>query len=324
MGIFILRRLLYSIPVLIATSFIIFSFVSLAGDPLGQLKLDPHLSKVTLQQRIDEKHLDKPIPIRYLYWVKEASTQKFGTTLNGDHNIWEDFRRVIPHTLQLVIIAELLAVLIAVAIGVLSAVRQYSAFDYTMTAFSFVAFALPVFWLALMLQIGTTEVFLKWHVRLFYTSGLSSPEPGTGLQWVLDRGQHLALPVFTLTLISIAAYSRYMRASMLEVMNSDYIRTARAKGLKERRVTVKHAMRNALIPLTTVVAIDFGVLLGGAIITESIFQLDGMGYYFIKNLQQLDVYPVMAWLMVVAVMIIVFNLIADLIYGLLDPRIRLE
>jgi len=323
-GIFILRRLLYSIPVLIATSFIIFSFVSLAGDPLGQLKLDPHLSKVTLQQRIDEKHLDKPIPVRYLYWVKEASTGKFGTTLNGDHKIWEDFRRVIPHTLQLVIIAELLAVLFAVAIGVLSAVRQYSAFDYTMTAFSFVAFAVPVFWLALMLQIGTTEVFLKWHVRLFYTSGLSSPEPGGGLQWVLDRAQHLALPVITLTLISIAAYSRYMRASMLEVMNSDYIRTARAKGLKERRVTIKHAMRNALIPLTTVVAIDFGVLIGGAIITESIFQLDGMGYYFIKNLQQLDVYPVMAWLMVVAVMIIVFNLIADVIYGLLDPRIRLE
>ena len=324
MGIFILRRLLYSIPVLIATSFIIFSFVSLAGDPLGQLKLNPFLSKTTLQQRIDEKHLDKPIPIRYLYWVKEASTDKFGTTLNGDKKIWEDFRRVIPHTLQLVIIAELLAVLFAVAIGVVSAVRQYSAFDYTATAFSFVAFALPVFWLALMLQIATTDIFLNWHVRIFYTSGLSSPEPGSGLQWVLDRGQHLALPVMTLTLISIAAYSRYMRASMLEVLNSDYIRTARAKGLVERRVIVRHAMRNALIPLTTVVAIDFGVLIGGAIITESIFQLDGMGYYFVKNLAQLDVYPIMAWLMVVAVMIIIFNLVADVVYGLLDPRIRLE
>lgn len=323
MGTFILRRVLYSIPVLIATSFIIFTFVSLSGDPLGQLKLNPYLSKETLQTKIEEKHLDKPIPVRYAYWVKEASTEKFGSSLVGDQPIWPDLKRVIPHTLQLLIPALLLSVLFAVGIGVFSAIRQYSVFDYSATTFSFIAFAVPVFWLALMLQILATEAFLKWDVRIFYTSGLSSTDPGSGLQFVLDRAQHLALPVITIAVISIAQYSRYMRASMLEVINSDYTRTARAKGLSERKVTTKHAMRNALIPLVTVVALDFGTLIAGAVVTESIFQLDGMGYYFIQSLQKLDTYSVMAWLMIVAVMVILFNLIADILYGYLDPRVRL-
>jgi ABC-type dipeptide/oligopeptide/nickel transport system permease component len=323
MGTFILRRLLYSIPVLIAVSFLIFTFVSLAGDPLGQLKLNPYLSEETLQKKIEEKHLDKPIPVRYLYWVKEAATDKFGKSLSSDQPIWPDLKRVIPHTLQLLIPALLLSVLFAVGIGLYSAIRQYSVFDYSATAFSFLAYAVPVFWLALMLQIIATQLVVKWDVRVFYTSGLSSTDPGSGLQFVLDRAQHLALPIITIALISIATYSRYMRASMLEVMNSDYTRTARAKGLSERRVTTRHAMRNALIPLVTVVAVDFGLLIGGAIVTESIFQLDGMGYYFIQSLQRLDTYAVMAWLMIVAVLVIIFNLIADLAYGWLDPRIRL-
>lgn len=323
MGTFILRRILYSIPVLIATSFIIFVFVSSAGDPLGQLRLNPYLSKETLQLKIEEKHLDRPIPVRYVYWVKEAATDKFGDSLSSDQPIWPDLKRVIPHTLQLLLAAELLAILFALAIGLYSAIRQYSAFDYAATTFSFVAFAIPVFWLALMLQIVATQSFVRWHVRIFYTSGLSSSDPGSGLQFVLDRAQHLALPVITIAVVSIAQYSRYLRASMLEVINADYTRTARAKGLPERQVTMKHAMRNALIPLVTVVALDFGTIIAGAVVTESIFQLDGMGYYFIQALQRLDTYAVMAWLMIVAVMVIVFNLVADLVYGWLDPRIRL-
>jgi peptide/nickel transport system permease protein len=324
MGTFILRRILFSIPVLAATSFIIFTFVSTAGDPLGQLKQNPYLSKQTLENKIHEKHLDQPIPVRYLYWLKDAATDKFGTSLVSDQPIWPDLKRVIPHTLQLLISALLLSVLFGVCIGVYSAIRQYSIFDYAATTFSFLAFAVPVFWLALMLQIVATQAFLRWHVRIFYTSGLSSTDPGHGVHFVLDRAQHLALPVITIAVINIAQFSRYLRASMLEVINSDYTRTARAKGVHERRVTLKHALRNALIPLVTVVAINFGTLVGGAVVTESIFQLDGMGYYFIQSLQRLDSYAVMAWLMIVAVMVIIFNLIADLCYGWLDPRIRLE
>jgi peptide/nickel transport system permease protein len=161
-------------------------------------------------------------------------------------------------------------------------------------------------------------------VRIFYTSGLSSPEAGGGLHWFVDRVQHLAIPWMTLMLLSVAVYSRFMRASLLEVVNTDYVRTARAKGLTEQRVTMRHAVRNALIPVVTLAAINFGVLIGGAIVTESIFQLDGMGNYFIQNLFNQDIYPIMAWLMVVAIMVILFNLIADILYGFLDPRVRYD
>jgi len=319
---FILRRLLSSIPVLVAASFLIFAAVSAVGNPLQELRLNPLISEQTLQNIAERKHLEDPIPVRYVYWVKEAVTDKFGTPLFIQTPIWDDLTRVIPHTLQLVIMAELLAILIGLLVGVYSAIRQYSIFDYTATMVSFLGFAMPVFWLALMLQILFTEIFLSTGVRIFYTSGLNSVD--NTCTFCVDRFQHLAIPMMTLAVLSIAQYSRYMRASMLEVINSDYIRTARAKGLAETRVTVRHALRNALIPVVTVSAINFGVLIGGAIITETIFQLDGMGPYFINNLLSQDVYPVMAWLMITATMIIVFNLIADITYGYLDPRIRYE
>jgi peptide/nickel transport system permease protein len=211
-----------------------------------------------------------------------------------------------------------------VAIGVYSALRQYSVFDYGATTFSFVGLAMPVFWLALMLQILFVNIYLWFDVRIFYVASLNSVDPGTGFHFVLDRAQHLALPIIVLAVANIATYSRFMRAAMLEVVNSDYVRTARAKGLPERRVTMSHAFRNALIPLVTLVALNFGALLSGAIITETVFALDGMGIYFITHLQEGDPYPVMAFLMVSAVFVIVFNLIADLAYGWLDPRVRLD
>jgi peptide/nickel transport system permease protein len=321
---FVIRRVLYSIPVLIATSFIIFTTVSAVGDPLSTLKMNPNVSKVTLAKITHDKHLDKSIPERYVYWVRDAFTDKFGTYLLKNRHVWDDLKRVIPHTLQLVVSSELLALLIAIGIGVYSAIRQYSVFDYIATSFSFLAFAVPVFWLALLLQILFTNLFLDYHVRIFYTSGLSSVDAGHGFHFLIDRIQHLAIPVMTLCILSIAQYSRFLRASMLEVINSDYVRTARAKGLKESRVTMRHAFRNALIPLVTVVALNFGALIGGAVVTESIFQLDGMGPYFLGALFDQDVYPVMAWLMITSATIIVFNLVADILYGYLDPRIRYE
>jgi peptide/nickel transport system permease protein len=206
---------------------------------------------------------------------------------------------------------------------VYSALRQYSLFDYATTTLSFLGFAMPVFWLALMLQILFTNIAIKWDVRIFYTSGLSSPD-AEGFGFVVDRLQHLAIPAMTIAVVSMAQYSRYMRAAMLEVINSDYVRTARAKGVSESKVTMKHAVRNALIPVVTISALNFGALIGGAVITESIFGLDGMGPYFLNNLLSQDAYPVMAWLMVVATMVIAFNLIADVVYAKLDPRIRYE
>ncbi len=321
---FALRRLLYSVVVLFAASFLVFTMVSVSGDPLAQLRITPNVSEQSKQNIIDRKHLDDPVPVRYWYWLKDAVTNEFGTTLLGDRPILPELWRVMKNTLQLVLVAELLAILLAVGIGVYSALRQYSVFDYTATTASFLGLATPVFWLALMLQVLVVQIYEQTGHRIFPISSLNSVDPGTGIHFVLDRAHHLVLPVIVLMVASVASYSRYVRASMLEVLNSDYVRTARAKGVPERRVTMKHAFRNALIPLVTLVALNFGTLLGGVLITETVFSLDGMGLYFVNALNANDPYPVMAWLMVTATMIIVFNLLADLAYGYLDPRVRYD
>jgi peptide/nickel transport system permease protein len=318
---YILRRILYSIPVLIVSSFLSFIFVSEAGDPLSGLRENPRVSQLTLRHLVVQYHLDKPVVERYWFWVQDVFEHKLGNSLITFQPVWPDITRTIGHTAQVVIIAELIALALGVAVGIFSAVRQYSVFDYFFTSASFLGYAMPTFWLALLLQVLFVDIYLHWHVRIFYTSGLNNLGHGA---WSIDRMQHIALPVITLTTISFALYSRYMRASMLDVINTDYVRTARAKGLSEWHVIMRHVFRNALIPLTTVTALNFGAVLGGAIITETVFSLDGIGYYFYQKLGQLDVYAVMAYLIVTSTIIIVFNLIADIIYGYLDPRIRYD
>jgi peptide/nickel transport system permease protein len=321
---YITRRLLYSIVVLVAASFITFSFVSLAGDPLAPLYTTPNVSRHSIEVVQERKHLDEPIVKQYWYWVKDATMNKFGTTLLTNKPILPDLWRVMQNTLQLVIAAEAIAITLAIIIGVISAIRQYSVLDYAGTTFSFLGLATPVFWLGLMVQVAVVQIYTHTGHKLFPIANLNSVDPGSGFHFWLDRAHHLVLPVMVLMVLNIANYSRFLRASMLEVINSDYVRTARAKGLMERRVTMKHAFRNALIPLVTVIALGFGGLLGGAIITETVFSLDGMGLYFINALGTGDPYPVMAWLMVTATAIIVFNLVADILYGVLDPRVRYD
>ena len=318
---YITRRILYSIPVLILSTFLCFLFVSYAGNPTGLLRANPRFSPITLQHIIHEQHLDSPILVRYWYWVQDVFTHKLGISLQTFQPIWPDLVRTGGHTLQVIVISEILALVLGIAVGIFSAIRQYSFFDYTFTTISFLGFAMPTFWLALLLQILFVDIYLKWNVRIFYTSGLNNPGQGT---WSIDRLQHIALPVMTLCIISFALYSRYMRASMLDVINTDYVRTARAKGMSEWHVIMRHVFRNALIPVVTVAALNFGALLGGAIITETVFSLDGIGFYFIQKLTNLDLYAVMAYLLITAVAIIVFNLIADITYGYLDPRIRYD
>jgi peptide/nickel transport system permease protein len=318
---YIVRRILYSIPVLVVSTFLSFTFVSLAGNPTLALKANPRFSQHTVNLIEARYHLSDPIPVRYGYWIKDVFTHKLGNSLSTLQPIWPDITRTLGHTVQFIVLAEILALILGVAVGIYSAIRQYSFFDYTATAFSFLGFAMPTFWLALLLQILFVDIYLKWNVRIFYTSGLNSPHGGA---WSLDRFQHLALPIMTLAIISFAGYSRYMRASMLDVINSDYVRTARAKGLPERSIILRHVVRNAMIPIITVASLNFGALLGGAIITETVFTLDGIGYYFINELRNNDLYAVMAYLLVTSIVIIVFNLVADILYGVLDPRIRYD
>jgi len=320
---YIARRILYSIPVLLATSFLSFTFITKASDPLANLRSNPRTNSPGLLNHLAHVyHLDQSLPIRYWYWLQDVFAHKLGQSLLTSQPIWPDISVAIEHTLQIVLLAQVIALILGVAVGIYSAIRQYSIFDYTMTSLSFLGYAMPTFWLALLLQIAFTDIYLHWHVRIFYTSGLNSGV--TSNTWSLDRLQHIALPVITLTVVSFALYSRYMRATMLDVINSDYVRTARAKGLPERLVIFRHVVRNALIPIVTVSALQFGALLGGAIVTETIFTLDGMGYFFITRLQTSDVYSVMAYIMIVAITVIVFNLLADILYGFLDPRIRYD
>jgi len=316
---YVARRVLYSIPVLIVSTFLSFTFVSLAGDPTANIRANPQFSVTTLHHLQHEYHLDRSIPVRYAYWVDDIFTKKLGVSLRTSQPIWPDLKRTIGHTAQFVLIAELLSLVLGIGVGILSAVRQYSLFDHFFTSFSFLGFAMPVFWLALLAQILFVNIYLKFNLRIFYTSGLNSVGEGT---WSLDRFQHIALPALTLCVVNFALYSRYIRAAMLDVINSDYVRTARAKGLPEHTVIMRHVVRNALIPLVTVAALNIGGLLGGAVVTETVYSLDGIGFYFIQKLGQLDLYAVMAYLLVTSVIVITFNLVADILYGYLDPRVR--
>lgn len=320
---FLLRRLLVSIPVLALSSVVVFFGVSSVGDPLANLRVQPRVSQQTIQAMIERKHLDEPLPQRYVHWLREATMDRFGVTITNQP-IWPDLRRALGNTMQLVLVAELLSLCIGVPLGILAARRQYSAFDYSATVVSFLGYSVPIFWFALVLQVVFTNLFLATGVRLFYTAGLSSPGAGTGLAFLVDRIQHLGLPVLAIAFVDVALYSRYMRASMLDVLHADYVRTARAKGLTERRVTLRHAARNALIPIVTLAAINIGATFGGALVTESIFSIDGMGLFFLRALARREVYSVMAFLMVTTVFVVAANLVADAVYGALDPRIRHE
>ncbi len=319
-----LRRMLISIPVIVLATFIIFGAVTITGDPLQELRQAPNITQEQIDQIRESRGLDQPFYVQYWRWVTDIPAEGFGDYLLSPRPIWPDLQRVMGNTLQLVIAAEVLAFVVAIALGTISAKRQYSVFDYATTTISFFGYSMPSFWFALILQLIVVQIFFATGVRVFPIANLSSADPGTGIAFALDRMHHLVLPVISLAIFSIASYSRYMRASMLEVINSDYVRTARAKGLREGKITTRHAMRNALIPTITVAALSFGTLMSGAIVIETVFGLDGMGRYFILQLGRRDPYPIMAWLVIVSVIIVIFNLIADLIYGYLDPRIRYD
>lgn len=338
---YVVRRILYSIPVVLIASALVFVFVRETTDPLARLsQVRDQNSKVELGLRIGlYKHPCHPlgpnhvlkckkttIAEQYGVWLKDFVHGRLGHSNVSGRAVSADLRTAFGKTMQLIVWGVLLSAIVAVAIGVYSAVRQYSALDYTFTGLSFVGLSMPPFWFGLIaIQLFAYSI-PKWLPHslggghpVFCTIGLHG---GCGSGFA-DYLRHLALPVATLTVQIIAEWSRYQRSSMLDVMSSDYIRTARAKGLPRRKVVFKHGLRNALIPLVTVMAIDIGALFGGLIITEQIFSVPGMGKLFVDALQNGDTNVLLAWMMVTAVFIIAFNLLADVLYGVLDPRVRL-
>ena len=321
---FVARRFIVSIIVLFVASVLIYFTVTSFGDPLAELRArNPPVPEEVIERRRVEIGLDKPPLERYIAWAGDVVTLDFGDDLQGNP-VNEVLWRRLVRTLRMVIASVLLALVLAVGVGVLSATRQYSKTDYFFTFSGFLFLSMPVFWLAALLkEFAAIRVNNFVGRTIIYTTGSESPRL-TGDFW--DRmgnyAGHLVLPTIALALISYAAWSRYQRNSMLDVMESDYIKLARAKGASRKRVVFRHGLRNALIPLTTIVAIDFGAVFGGAIITEQVFGWSAMGNLLIEGLRDYDVNIVLAWMMVTGVIVIVFNLIADLLYGVLDPRIR--
>lgn len=319
---YISRRALYSIPVILIASFLLFWFVRDTFDPCVKERFsrDPQ-SVVRCQKR---EHLDQNIFSQYGNWLSKAAQGDLGTSSRTHAAVTDMIPPALWNTVQLIFWGILVSALAAVSLGVYSAVHQYSKADYSFTALSFVGLAMPPFWFGLIaiqfLAIWPKQTF-NLDQAIFFHVGLHGPEQ-SGVN--LDYARHLFLPVLTLTVQIIAEWSRYERASMLDVMSSDYIRTARAKGVPRRKVVYRHGLRNALIPLVTVMAIDIGALFGGLIITEKIFSIPGMGRLFIDSLEVGDVTVLVAWTILVAAFIILFNLLADVFYGVLDPRIRLS
>jgi peptide/nickel transport system permease protein len=321
---FAVRRIAVSIPILLISTFIVFMLASLSGNPLSPLLTrNPPPPPESIALEAQRLRLDHPILERYWMWLTGLFRGDFGPSVQSNLDVGAEVAGRFLITMRLIALAMVLALVLAVVIGVISAVKQYSKTDYTATFLGFLFLAMPAFWLAILLKQAGIEFNNAVDEQVVFTIGDSSVPPPEGF-WpqVADIAGHMVLPTISLALISYAAWSRYQRASMLEVMNSDYVRLARAKGLSRRRVMVKHALRNALIPLTTVTALDLASIISGAVVTETVFQWRGMGDLLINAIHGDDVYVVMAWLLVTATVVIVFNLLADLLYAVLDPRIR--
>jgi peptide/nickel transport system permease protein len=319
---YLARRVLYAIPVILVAGLLLFWFVRATFDPCARLRSSRQGAQVVQECR-QNLRLDDPVPVQFGHWLSNAVQGDLGESERTRESVSSMMGRAMGYTLQLIGWGILVSAVLAVTLGVYSAVRQYSIGDYTFTALSFIGLAMPPFWFGLLaiqwLSVGPKQWF-GLDEPIFYFVGLHSGD-SSGLD--LDYLRHLVLPVMTLTVQIIAEWSRFQRASMLDVLSADYVRTARAKGVPRRKVVYHHALRNALIPLVTVMALDIGALFGGLIITEQIFAIPGMGRLFIDALNAGDAPVLVAWTLVTALFVVLFNLLADVLYGVLDPRIRL-
>jgi peptide/nickel transport system permease protein len=340
---FVIRRIALSIPVLLVASMIVFGVVRATTDPLAKFSQsrDPNVKtrealRIGLQQEPCTKRVielsdgphevircqDVAVPVQYARYMRDLAHLDLGNSKVTGRPASTELKNAFSATLQLIFWGVVISALIAVAVGVYSAVRQYSIPDYVLTGLTFLGISTPPFVFGLLaIDIGCIQL-TKWlglSEPVFYSIGLHRPNGG-----LLDYARHLVLPVATLTVQIVASWARFQRSSMLDVLGADYMRTARAKGLSRTRVVLKHGLRNGLIPLVTVMAIDIGALFGGLIITEQIFSIPGMGKLFFTSLQNGDVNILLPWLLTSAVFIVLFNLLADVLYGALDPRIRIS
>ena len=335
MGAYILRRLVGAIPLLVGIATIIFFVLNLApGDPLA-FYFNPNVPPEVMEQLRRNLGLDQPLHIQYFRWITSFFQGDFGFSFAQSRPVGDILFEALPNTLILTGSALVLVFIIGILIGVLQAVRQYSIFDSASSVLSLFFYSMPSFWLALMLMLVFSLKAHQWGWPIalpptgitsvdyeFLCADCSAIERFFARVW--DRVQHLILPVGTLTLALAAGVARYTRGQMLEVVRQDYIRTARAKGLPERQVIMKHALRNSLLPVITLLGLYLPFLFSGAVLVELIFAWPGMGRIMVDGIFQRDYPVVMATSFLFAVLVVVGNLIADVLYGVADPRIRYD
>ncbi|AHH94298.1 ABC transporter permease [Kutzneria viridogrisea] len=329
---FIIRRVLISIPMLVLASFLCFALTTAMGDPLGEWKLQKPRSPGEIANAEAAAGTNKPFLERYGNWVVNFVQGDWGKqVVPGSTGLQVEpaVMQAMGTTAKLVIGAEIIALVLGMAVGVIGAVRQYSLFDYTATGLAFTMFSMPLFCVALVIKSGGIQLN-DWLEKVGLGRWIiTAGPPGAGFSGSLGTQIYqytgaYVLPTICLVVIQFALYSRFQRASMLEVLNADYVRTAQAKGISQARVVFRHAFRNALIPIATVAALNFGGLVGGAVITETVFGWSGMGKLLVDAITQIEPYMVLGLMMMAAFFIVAFNLVADIVYAFLDPRIRLD
>ncbi len=313
---YLFSRLLQSLVLLWLVSMIAFAVLHLApGGPLSQFALSPGMTQEQIARITEQLGLNRPLPVQYFDWLGHLLIGDWGKSFRDGRSVLDVIGSHLGATLQLMVSSTLLSIILGTWIGVLGAIRRYSAFDYLATIGAMIALSIPTFWF------GLVTIFI-FSVRLGWLPAGNMFTIGDGS--FLDYLHHLILPCVVLGLVTVAIWSRYMRSAMLEVVNQDYIRTARAKGVRERAILWRHAIRNALLPMITIAGLQLPTLLSGALVTETVFTWPGMGRLFLDSLNYRDYPVVMGILVFSAVLVLIGNLLADLLYAVADPRIRLD
>jgi peptide/nickel transport system permease protein len=318
------RRTLQAIPLLLAISVILYGILyNMPGGPLAPYLQNPHITPADIARLKHNLGMDQPVPIQYLKWLGHVVTGDMGYSTSNSEPVFQALVERLGATLELMGASLLIAIVVGISAGIVSAVYRYSVLDYVITTGAFFGQSMPVFWFALMMQLA----FAVHGIPLPFGYQIQLPSAGIASSDTFDLGdrlEHLVLPALVLSLLQIALFSRFMRSSLLEVLGTDYMRTAAAKGLSFSTILFKHGLKNALIPVVTVIALSLPSLLAGAIITETIFAWPGMGRLFINALNQSDIALLMGYLLLVAFLVVFSNLLADVVYAWLDPRVKYD
>ncbi len=322
MGRFVIRRLIQLPWLVIGITLVVFAIVHLTpGSPIDEYRLDPNVKPADLESLKKTLGIDKPLPQQYVTWIGQLAHGDMGISLKTYRPVRQTLQERVGNTLVLTLTALFLALVIAVPVGVISAIKRNTLFDYLATIFSTLGQAIPSFWLGLLFILLFAVQFQSWGLPWLPSGGTQTlPHGGDPL----DRAKHLILPALTLALVQVARWIRYIRGQMLEVLGQDYVRTARAKGVDERTVMMRHAFRNASLPLITLVGLDIPALFAGATITETIFNWPGVGSFIVDSARNRDYTVVMGLVLFFAIVTVLSNLLADVFYGVADPRVQYE